>query len=624
MSQIVIGTAGHIDHGKTVLVKALTGTDTDSHPEEKERGMTIDLGFAFLTDDITIIDVPGHEKFIRNMVAGVSTVDIALLTIAADDGIMPQTREHLDILKLLGVQTGCIAITKIDLVEESEWLDLLEEEIGEYVQDSFLDSAAIIRVSSVTGEGVEELRKILLNLAGQVKEKKDRGFFRLCVDRVFTKKGFGTVVTGTVVSGSLSAGDEVEILPNGIVTKVRALQSHAREVRSVKTGDRAAINLAGIERRNLKRGTVIASRGMLQTTTTIGVEISLISSTLRRLKHEQRIRVHLGTDEILGRVFLAGKEKELKAGESSSALIKLESPGVPAVDDPVIIRFYSPAETMGGGKVIDANPPPKWKICKKWLSDIFGLSSEGRFIKFLEESANSPLTVKDWTHRWQLSKYNIKTLAEKVDVIRFGLDKNPYILPQSSVDGHKDRLIGFLEAFHSRNPYKKGARREELIQKMGISLSLYDFLTELLKSHGKVEIDNGFIRLVGFQIQLKSGDMAITRNVEKHLLDSKFNLLSSSEIATLQNVPISHLLQLLHILKNDNKIVEINRDLWIHAENLKSLKSKVRQFFEKNSRMSVVDFKSFTNTTRKHAIPLLEYLDRHEITMRDGNVRILL
>ncbi len=623
MPQIVIGTAGHIDHGKTVLVKALTGTDTDSHPEEKERGMTIDLGFAFLTDDITVIDVPGHEKFIRNMVAGASTIDIALLTIASDDGIMPQTREHLDILKLLGVQTGCIAITKIDLIEESEWLDLLEEEIVEYVQDSFLDNAPIIRVSSVTGEGVEELRKILLNIAGQVKEKKDRGFFRLCVDRVFTKKGFGTVVTGTVVSGSLSTGEEVEILPNGIVTKVRALQSHAREVRSVKTGDRAAINLAKIECRNLKRGTVIASCGMLQTTTAIGVEISLISSTLRRLKHEQRIRVHLGTDEILGRVFLAGKKKELKAGESSPALIKLESPIVPAVDDPVIIRFYSPAETMGGGKVIDANPPPKWKMGKKWLSDIFGLSSEERFKKFLKESTNFPLTVMDWTHRWQLSEGNIKTLAEKVDVIRFGLDENPYILLCSSVDGHKDRLIGFLETFHSRNPYKKGTRREELIQKMDVSLPLYDFLTESLKSDGKVEIDDGFIRLAGFQIQLESDDLAITQKVENHLLDSGFTLLSSSEIATLQNVPISHLLQLLHILKNDNKIVEINRDLWIHIENLKSLKLKVRQFFENNTKMSVVDFKSFTNTTRKHAIPLLEYLDKHGVTVRDGNVRIL-
>ncbi|MFQ6676625.1 MAG: selenocysteine-specific translation elongation factor, partial [Fidelibacterota bacterium] len=288
MRQVVIGTAGHIDHGKTTLVKALTGTDTDRLPQEKMREMTIDLGFAFLTDNITIIDVPGHERFIRNMVAGVSTVDIALVTVAADDGIMPQTREHIDILRLLGVSSGCIALTKTDLVEDAGWLDLLEEEIKEYVRGSFLEGAPIVRVSGETGEGVELLREVLLTLSRKARVKTDRGFFRMFVDRVFTLKGIGTVVTGTVVGGSLRKGEDVEILPGGEIRKVRGLQSHERDVPSVSLGDRAAVNLSRVDRSDLRRGSQLVGPGFMTSTRNVGAHLSVLGGTTRRIRHEQR------------------------------------------------------------------------------------------------------------------------------------------------------------------------------------------------------------------------------------------------------------------------------------------------------------------------------------------------
>ncbi|MDP7558703.1 MAG: selenocysteine-specific translation elongation factor, partial [Candidatus Marinimicrobia bacterium] len=328
MTQIVIGTAGHIDHGKTALVKALTGTDTDRLPEEQRRGMTIDLGFAFLSDNITIIDVPGHEKFIRNMVAGVSTVDIALLTIAADDGIMPQTREHLDILRLLNIRLGCIALTKCDLAESDEWLELLKEEISDFVQDAFQDSVPIVRTSAETGEGVEDLRNVLTDLAGKAVERNDRGFFRQSVDRVFSMKGFGTVVTGTVSSGSAKVGDRLEIVPGNVKAKIRGLQSHGKDVKSVKPGDRSAVNLSGVERHHLKRGSQIVSAGFLEPLTSFGAEIKMTTGTKRKLKHEQRVRIHLGTDEVMGRVLIVSSDgqKSINPGESATVLIRLEKP----------------------------------------------------------------------------------------------------------------------------------------------------------------------------------------------------------------------------------------------------------------------------------------------------------
>ena len=367
MSQVVIGTAGHIDHGKTALVKALTGTNTDRLAEEQARGMTIDLGFAFLTENITIIDVPGHEKFIRNMVSGVSTIQIGLFVIAADDGVMPQTIEHLQILSLLQIPQGVIALTKTDIADE-EWTDLVEDDIRQLCKGTFLENAPIIRTSIANDSGIEDLRKILLEQAEKVHDKIDRGFFRLQVDRSFIKTGFGSVVTGTVISGELNKGDEVQILPAEKTGRVRGLQSHGKTIDTVRLGDRAAVNIAGLDKKDLWRGAELVSAGWLKPTLQIIANISMIPKTKWLIKSKQRVRIHIGTQELLARVVLLKSPQ--KADESGNALIQFETPAVVAMDDRFVIRSYSPMDTIGGGIVLDANPKGNIKSQRLWAKEL--------------------------------------------------------------------------------------------------------------------------------------------------------------------------------------------------------------------------------------------------------------
>ncbi|MFQ6610938.1 MAG: selenocysteine-specific translation elongation factor, partial [Fidelibacterota bacterium] len=350
MNQIIVGLAGHIDHGKTALVHAMTGVNTDRLKDEIRRGMTIDIGFAFLSDQITLIDVPGHEKFIKNMMAGVSSVDAALLVVAADDGVMPQTREHFDILRLLDVKTGIIAINKIDLADE-EWLTLVESEVQELIDGSFMENAPIIRTSTTKNTGISELKKAILDVSQQIPKKANRGIFRLNIDRVFSMKGFGTVTTGTVSSGELSAGVMVDILPHDKTVKVRGLQSHSQKVETVKLGDRAAINLANIDKVLLKRGDVVASPGYFQSSHIIGASLRLLTRAEKPITQNQRIRFHLGTQEVMARTAIIG-EKSINPGEEAPVIFRLESPLVPGYGDRFIIRTYSPVDTIGGGEIL--------------------------------------------------------------------------------------------------------------------------------------------------------------------------------------------------------------------------------------------------------------------------------
>jgi selenocysteine-specific elongation factor len=625
MKQVVIGTAGHIDHGKTALVEALTGMNTDHLPAEQERGMTIDLGFAFLSDDITIIDVPGHERFIRNMMAGVTTVDIALVTVAADDGIMPQTKEHLDILKLLGVKSGCIAITKVDLAQDTDWLDLLEEDVRDYVKGSFLAAAPIVRVSTVTGDGVEELRQVLLDLSGDVVEKADRGFFRLFIDRAFAMKGFGTVVTGTVVSGSAATGDELEILPAQMKVKIRGLQSHGNEVASVSLGDRAALNLSGGDKEKIYRGSQVVAKEFMHPSSEIGVMLKVLDRSERSIKHEQRVRVHVGTDEVMGRVYLADKsgKKKLKPGEESAALIRLEKSVAVAVDDPVIIRFYSPAVTIGGGTVIDPAAPMKWKEARQWLTLLKGENEQQRLVLFLGASMKRPLSLKQWAAKWQISCEHLEVLLSGLEVERFGAPDDPFILLCSDSESLAEDYRRVLQTSHKQRLYRKGIPKEELRQQLKLSQTAFNFLTEQLVSDGEVGLAQGLVSLKGFHIELSDKDKELAERVEVKLRRSNLTPPNVSDLASLLEVSFSDLLPILHVLKDQDRVDEVNRDLWYHRDNLVKLEQKVRDFFRSAALLPVNDFKSITHTTRKHAIPLLEYLDEHQITQREGDHRIL-
>ena len=397
MKQTVIGLSGHIDHGKTALVKALTGVNTDSLTEEQKRGMTIDIGFAFLDENITLIDVPGHEKFVKNMMAGVSAVDVALLVVAADDGVMPQTREHFEILNLLDIPLGIVAINKIDLADK-DWLELVELDIGELLQGSFMEDAPILKVSAETGDGVDQLKTTLLDLCKKVPDKQDRGIFRLHVDRVFSMKGYGTVVTGTVNSGSLKIGDTVELLPGSVKSKVRGLQSHGEEVQQVETGDRAAINLQGVEIKQIERGSQIAEIGYLQSLNQMGVTLLLLGSAQKPITQNQRIRIHLGTQEVMARVALADG-KTLQPGDDCPALLRLEHPMVAARGDKFIIRSFSPVITIGGGEVMEVLIEEKWNIIKEKLQNLYNSPKSDQLMHLVEVEGAKPITPEKLQYR---------------------------------------------------------------------------------------------------------------------------------------------------------------------------------------------------------------------------------
>ncbi len=616
MSQVVIGTAGHIDHGKTALVKALTGTNTDRLVEEQARGMTIDLGFAFLTENITIIDVPGHEKFIRNMVSGVSTIQIGLFVIAADDGVMPQTREHLQILSLLKIPQGVIALTKTDLADE-EWTDLVEDDIRQLCKDTFLENAPIIRTSIANGSGTEELRKILLEQAEKVQDKNDRGFFRLQIDRSFIKTGFGTVVTGTVISGELNKGDEIQILPAEKTGRVRGLQSHGKLVESVKLGDRAAVNIAGLDKKDLWRGAELISLGWLSPTMQIIANITLIPKTKWIVKSKQRVRIHIGTQELLGRIFLINKS--LKEGDSGNILIKFEEPAVVAMDDRFVIRSYSPMDTIGGGIVLDTNPMGSVKSQKLWAEEI-SVEPNKRYLQLINREINTPHTLNEWCRIFHVSNQTLKSIITK-NKLRTTKGK-PFIYSTENLNKCKSIILKFLKDFHKNQPYQKSMKGEELKEKSHLNSNWFEFvLSELVSKDEVKQIQAGYA-LANYGIELLSKDQQKAEIIEKLIINFNYEPLTINSLAEESKLPNKKVLELLHVLKGQEKIVDIGEGLWSSRLKIDEISGKLKQYFVKNDKLSVVNFKDITGLTRKSAIPLLEYFDRKKITMRDGNERL--
>lgn len=616
MSQVVIGTAGHIDHGKTALVKALTGTNTDRLAEEQARGMTIDLGFAFLTDEITIIDVPGHEKFIRNMVSGVSTIQIGLFVIAADDGVMPQTVEHLQILSLLKIPQGVIALTKSDLVDE-EWADLVEDDIRNLCQGTFLENAPIVRTSTANGGGIEELRTILLEQAEKVQDKIDRGFFRLQVDRSFIKTGFGTVVTGTVISGELKKGDEIQILPAEKIGRVRGLQSHGKYVDIVKLGDRAAVNITGLDKKDLWRGAELISTNWLKPSSQIIANISMIPKTKWIIKSKQRVRVHVGTQEILARVVLL--KSPLKAGESGNALIQFEAPAVVAMDDRFVIRSYSPMDTIGGGIVLDTNPKGTVKSQKLWAKEL-PVEPDERYLQFINREINNPHTLIDWCKIFHVSNQTLKSVITK-NKLRTAKSK-PFIYSGKSLNKCKSIIISFIKDFHKDQPYQKSMKGEELKGKSHFNSNWFEFVLSELISKGEVKQIQAGYALAKYGIELSGKDQKNTDIIEKIIDSFNYEPVTINLLVEESKLPNKKVLELLHVLKGQEKVTNIAEELWSNRLKIDEIAGKLKQYFAKSDRLSVVQFKDITGLTRKSAIPLLEYFDRQKITIRDGNNRL--
>ena len=607
--QIVVGTAGHIDHGKTALVKALTGTDTDRLAEEKARGMTIDLGFAYLDKSITIIDVPGHEKFIRNMVAGVSTIHIALLVIAADDGIMPQTKEHLHILKLLGVKQGIIALTKTDLADDHDWIDLVELEIQDLVADTFLRDAPIVRTSIETGEGIETLKQAILTQSKNIETELDRGFFHLPVDRVFSKKGFGSVVTGTVLSGKTKIGSDLEIIPGNQKAKVRGIQTHGTETSSVKMGDRAAINLAGTDLNELYRGTVIADPYWVNSTEKLIAHVTLIEDTRWKLKNRQRVHLHLGTAEVVARAVM---QDPLEAGQSGNALFYLEKPIAALMDERFIIRSLSPMETIGGCVVLDSNPIPIRKELKLWTASLQESPSE-RFKQFVSQYWKSPKSLGNWARHFQTTESQVKNWIKSEEI----KNEKGFLFTSEKRNESMECIREVLTHFHKENPYKKSLSQDRLKDATHFSTNWLSYIMDYMGDE-LINVEGGFA-LKSHSVVLSDSDASLAKILEDSVKQAGYAILNAKELSS-ENPKIT--LEILYILKGEGKIIEVGRGLWIHGDVLDKLKDDLCLFFTANPQLNVSDFKTITNTTRKSAIPLLEYSDKHGLTERVGNSRI--
>ncbi len=620
MQHIVMGTAGHIDHGKTSLVKALTGTDTDRLKEERERGITIDLGFAYMPLPsgiiLSIIDVPGHERFVKNMVAGAAGIDMVLLVIAANDGIMPQTREHLEICSLLGIKHGLVAVTKSDMVDD-EWLSLTVEEIKKFLKGSFLEGAQVIPVSSVTKMGIEDLVSSIDSLAGKIRRRKTEGIFRMPVDRAFTIKGFGTVVTGTLVSGTVHVGDEVDIQPGAVKAKVRGIQIHGRQVEEAVAGSRVAVNLQGVERQVVKRGDTLSSSGMLKGTMTVEAEISLLPTAPRPLKNEAELMLHIYSASTIAIVIILDS-KEIKPGDSGFARIRIREPIVAMHGDRFVLRS-SDAGTIGGGVVLDADPPRRSR--KEALEELKVLSSDDlkkKALLYIKRGGINGTSVNDLSLRLNTATSALEPLISELMTSGNALKIEDGLVSADVVKMLSDSAISELKEYHKKEPMKEGILREELRTRLKAPQKVLGIVLERLTKDRIIAAERDVLRLTSH----KASGGETKERIEKIYIDAGLTPPTLTEFLEKIKIRDKEALDLLNMLSKEGKLVKV-KDLFFSRGSIDGLTAGVRDFFNKKSEMTPVDFKEMTGLSRKFAIPLLEYLDSQKVTIRVGDVRKL-
>ncbi len=620
MKKVILGTAGHIDHGKSSVVKALTGIDPDRLKEEKERGITIDLGFANIVYPdliVGIVDVPGHERLIKNMLAGVGGMDMVMLVVAADEGVMPQTKEHLAICDLLKIKSGLIALNKSDLVDE-ETLELAKEDVKEAVKGTFLEEAEIIPVSAKSGYNIELLKEKIRQLALKVSEKSNKGLFRMPIDRVFTLKGFGTVVTGTVLSGKISVDSAVEILPSGYKSKIRGLQSHGQAQKEVFAGQRVGINLQGISKDDLKRGDIITIPDKLKPTSYVEVKIQLLKDATP-LKNNAPIHFYLTTSETVGKLKLIGQD-EVLPGKEAFAHIKLQDPIVAMTKDRFIIRRFSPLETLGGGLVLDPDPPRRKKdIVPEDLEILYnGELAHCIEVKIRRKGMKGiPLDeIEGWINDdLEEIQKAIDKLLGKQKVVKV----NNHLFHIDVFKNFKTSLINLLTDFHRLNPLKDGLPKEELRVKLGVER--FPEILLLLSKVDEVSIEGNIVKLKS--ASKEEVDPKLERKIISEIGQKQFQPPFKEELAKNLNMPEPKIGDILKILTKEGKVVRINDALYITKENYERMLNLLRDFFSKKQDMTVSEFRTMLNTTRKYAIDYLEYLDSNKITLRIGETRKL-
>ena len=634
MRELILGTAGHVDHGKTSLIRALTGIDTDRLQEEKKRGITIELGFAFLDlpsgHRLGIVDVPGHEKFVKNMVAGASGIDLVAFVIAADEGVMQQTREHFEICSLLDVRKGVVIITKIDMVDP-EWLDLVEEDIRDFFADSFLAEAPVLKVSSTTGKGIDAVKDSLDKLVADYSFTETFGPFRLPIDRVFSMKGFGAVVTGTSMSGRLRIGEDVAFYPGTLSGKVRGIQIHSEEVEEVEAGIRTAINIQGVDKNDIDRGQILATPGCLEPTYMFDADFRYLASNTKKLKNRRRVRIHLGTAEIMGRVVLLDEE-ELIPGQPANVQILLESPVGVWPGDRYVVRSYSPVYTMGGGEILN-NAPAKRRRFRQENRRAFEVyhngSAEEILLYHLQAAGPAGLTLDQLCIRLGIFGKKMKKLldgpisARKVLIV----DSEKQLMVEVGIyEEMRRKTCEALAGFHENNPLKAGIGKEELRSRVYSRLDskFFNALLADLARQGEIETDEAVIKLAGHKVSM-GGDVEKLRNdMESFYRQAGLNTPTIKELyREFPEVAEKDLREMLSVLVREGNITKVKDDLYFHARVLDELVSRVVDFLKQEGEIDAQKFKAMTGLSRKFSIPLLEYMDKAKITLRIGDKRIL-
>jgi selenocysteine-specific elongation factor len=638
MSSIVIGTAGHIDHGKSALVQALTGKNPDRLPEEKRRGITIDLGFADLELGevrVGFVDVPGHERFVKNMLAGAHGIDAVALVIAADEGVMPQTREHFDICRLLGVNHGLIVLTKTDLIE-AEMLSLVRAEAEELVAASFLEGAPIIPVSAKTGAGLEELRATLRQVAAETPARSADFVTRLPVDRVFTMKGFGAVVTGTLVSGQISEGDELELLPGGAHVRARGVQVHGAAVRRAVAGQRTAVNLAGVDLNVIERGMVLAEVGRLATTQILDVQLEVLESAPRAVRTRARVRLHIGSAEVLGRVRVLNIPGEIAPGESGFAQLRLETPVVGLHDERFIIRSYSPAITIAGGVVLDplATKHRGRELGKadQRLKELRRPERSRKLTAFVLAAGDQGMKLEQLIARTGLKETVLTAMGN--EAVRDGtvIDAGGVFIGTANFERLAEAVIEEVKSHHERDALSRGIARE-LLRERFFSHSgpeIFRAVMSKLENDGTLVTERDLVRFREHTVALSTADATLRDQIAAFYEAAQFEpptLDQALESAGVIAAQRAHGRKILQMLLDDGKLVRAQGDMFLHITATNRLRALLQEFASQHEPERLIDvpqFKELAGVSRKYAIPLLEYLDSERVTRRAGDKRIIL
>jgi selenocysteine-specific elongation factor len=637
MKSIVVGTAGHIDHGKTALVKALTGIDADRLQEEKRRGITIDLGFAHL--DLPgpdgeglrfgFVDVPGHERFVRNMLAGVGGIDLVLLVIAGDEGIKPQTREHFDICRLLAIRRGITVLTKSDLVN-AETLAVVRAEVEDFLRGSFLGNseptsgsskAPIIAVSALKGTGLDELKGELIRIGREATAKDAEAITRLPIDRVFTMKGFGTVVTGTLVAGTIRKEDELELFPAGKRVRVRGVQVHGAAAEKAVAGERTALNLAGVEKHELGRGMVLASPGLLQTSSRMDVKLSLLTSA-KPLKHGARVHLHAFASETMATVHLY-EDKQLKPGGDAFAQLRLSPPVLLLPGDRFILRQFSPVVTIGGGVVLDAMPVQKMPL--------------GARLEFLKvQAAGDPKSallarIARRAERGLALSQAVAETGWRKEVVAGLLKQDPAVMSFGNMLIQADALANVVRAiletmarFHDENPLAAGMTAATLRENIGANTEVFEFALDSLLRARKIESVRELVRLAGRGVVMKDEEAESRKIIEQTFAAAELKAPALKDVLAGLEIDQARAHKIMTLLLREKILIKVSDDLVFHKSALAELRKKLAAQKLISPRLDVARFKDLTGVSRKYAIPLLEYLDRERVTKRVGEARVIL